>query len=315
MTISATQETNTPQAPVAVEAPPPPVEAAEPRQEPEQEVPGQPLGTPAEESEGQESMEEVARGSSTTEEAAALKAEVAELKSALEAKASLEETHALEATVDSLKQLFSENGAKARQEEEGSEAKAQQALGDLQERVTTLGTDLGNLQRTLRAGRAEERVEPNAVPPAVLQQVYEEILTEIFQEMTRISGAGASRITREIMESVRKASSGTEFFLLVDDKRIVAKGLAEAIQRRLLSPSQVHLTFNEFRRQLAAQVPRYRPRRFEDLVGTRTSAYTVATIRRLVDQAADMGEKLNGIAERLDTLEGLTNVKGATTPP
>ena len=318
MTINATQEGETPQASVAVEAPPPPAQEVA---EQAQEVAGQPLGTPAEEFAGQEVAEERPRDSNAEEELAALKAEVAELKSALEAKASQEETQALEATIDSLRGLLEENGAKARREEEESEARVQQALNDSKESVTALRTDLGNLERTMRASRAQERVEPNAVPPAVLQQVYEEILTEIFQEMTRLSGAGAPRITREIMESVRRSSSGTEFFRLVDDKRIVATGLTEAIGRRLLSPSQVHLTFSEFLRQLSAEVPRYRARRFEDLVGARTSSYSVATIRRLVEQAEDLGEKLNGMVRRLETLEGLAarldtleaSVKDATT--
>lgn len=317
MTINTKQETNGSRALVAVEELPPLSELAEPPQE----IGGQSSVAPGQTPEGDAVTEEKGRASNGEEDVAALKAEVAELKSALEAKASREETQALEATVGSLKDLFGKNGAKAEQEQEELEARTQQALTYLKERATALRTDLENLQRTLRAGRAQERVEPNAVPPAVLQQVYEEVLTEIFQEMTRLMGAGAPRITREIMEKVRKSSSGTEFFRLEDDKRIVAKGLTEAIRRRFLSPSQVHLTFNELSRQLSGQVPRYQARRFEDLVGTRTSAYTVTTIRRLVDQAGDLGAKLDGIAGQVDALEGLAarldtleaNVKDATT--
>lgn len=299
MTISVTQETDTPQAPVAVEAPPPPEEMAEQAQQ----VAEQLAMIPAEKLVGPEVAEEKPKGSEAEEEIAALKVEMAELKSALEAKASQEETQALEATVDSLRGLFSENGANGQQEKGESEAKARQAVDDLKERVTTYGTSLENLERTLRASRAQEQVEPNAVPPEVLQQVHQEILTEIFQEMTRVMGTGASRVTRDIMESVRKSSTGMGFFSLVDDKRIVVTGIPEAIRRRLLSPSQVHLAFNEFRRQLSALVPQYRARRFEDLVGARTNANSVATIRRLVDQTAEFGEKLNDIVKRLDTLE------------
>lgn len=317
MTIGAPQEQNGSRALVAVEELPPLDELAQPPQE----VDGHASAAAGQTSEGHAVTEEKSRDSNGDEDVAALKAEVAVLKSALEAKASREETQALEATVGSMNDLFSQNGARALREKEELETRAQQDLIDLKKKVTTLSADLGILQRTLRASRDQEQVAPNAVPPAVLQQVYEEILTEIFQEMTRLMGAGAPRITREIMENVRKSSSGTEFFRLVDDKRIVATGLTEAIRRRLLSPSQVHLTFNELRRQLSAQVPRYQARRFEDLVGTRTSAYTVTTIRRLVDQAGDLGEKLNGVVGRVDALEGLAerldtleaNVKDATT--
>ncbi|MCZ6614433.1 MAG: hypothetical protein O6920_01440, partial [Chloroflexi bacterium] len=104
------------------------------------------------------------------------------------------------------------------------------------------------------------------------------------------------------------SSSGMGFFRLVDDRRIVATGLAEAIHRGLISPLQVHGTFSQFRQQLSAEVPRYRGGRFEDSVGARTTAYSVATTRRLVDQAEELGEKLDGIVGRLDTLEA--NMQG-----
>ena len=300
MTSNGTQEGGTPQASVGVEAPPPSGEVPEDQ---EQKNGAQPIVAPAENSDAQEVAEQQPGGSSPKEEIAALKAAVAELNSALEAKASHEETQVLEATIGSLRDLFGENGARAQLEKDESEAAAQHALGNLQERVTTLGADLKDVGQTVRAGRAQEQVEPNAVPPVVLEQVYEEILTEILQEMTRLMGAGAPRRAREIMEDVRKSSSGMGFFRLVDDKRIVATGLAEAIHRGLISPLQIHVTFSQFHQQVSAEVPRYRGQRFEDLVGARTTAYSVATIRRLVDQAGELGEKLDDMVGRLDALE------------
>lgn len=245
--------------------------------------------------------------------AAELKSAVAELKSALEAKASQDEAKTLEDTVESLKERIKANETMAQREKEDSEVRAQQPLSELQGRVTALKSDLANLERTVRASRAQEQVGPNAVPPHVLQQVYEEILTEILQEMNRLTGARGARTALVVLENVRKSNSGTEFFRVEDDKRIVATGLAQAIQRGLLSPSQVHLTFGEFRRQLAAQVPRYRERGFEELVGARTSAYSVATIRRLVDQAGGLEEKLGEIAGRLEPLEASVKILTSST--
>ncbi len=304
MTSNGTQEGDAPQASVGVEAPLPSVEV----QEQEQENGAQPIDKLSEKSGAQEVAEQHPGGSNGDEEIAALNSAVAELNSALEAKASQEETQALEATIGSLKDLFGENGARAQRERDESEAAAQQALGSLQERVTTLSTELKNVGQTVRASRAQEQVEPNAVPPVVLEQVYDEILTEILQEMTRLMGAGAPRRAREIMEDIRKSSSGMGFFRLVDDRRIVATGLAEAIHRGLISPLQVHVTFSQFHQQLSAEVPRYRGERFEGLVGARTTAYSVASIRRLVDQAGELGEKLDSVVGRLDTLEA--NIQG-----
>lgn len=304
MTTNGTQEGATPQASVAVEVPPQAAEVGEPRLPSGQEDGVQPLDTLPENSEGQKAEEGQPRGSNGKEEIAALKAIVVGLNSALEAKASQEETQALEATIGSLQDLFGENGARAQGEKEEAEARTQQAVDDLKQRLTSLKTNLENLERVVRAGRAQEQVEPNAVPPEVLQQVYEEILTEIFQEMAKSMGQGASRRTLEIMESVRRSSSGMGFFRIVDDKSIVATGLSGAIRRGLLAPSQGHLTFNEFRRELSAQIPQYQERRFEDLVGARTNAYSVATIRNLVGEAGDLRERLGGLARRLDPLEG-----------
>ena len=292
MTSNGTQEGGTPQAAVGVEAPLPSGEVPEQ----EQENGAQPIEKLTENSDVQVVAEQQPGGSNGEEQIVALNAAVAELNSALEA------------TIGSLKDLLGENGARAQRERDESEAAAQQALGNLQERVATLSADLKNVGQTVKAGRAQEQVEPNAVPPVVLEQVYEEILTGILQEMTRLMGAGAPRRAREIMEDVRKSSSGMGFFRLVDDRRIVATGLAEAIHRGLISPLQVHVTFSQFHQQLSAEVPRYRGQRFEDLVGARTTAYSVATIRRLVDQAGELGEKLDGLVGRLDTLEA--NMQG-----
>ena len=257
-----------------------------------------------------EASAEQPRSSDTEEETAAsdsamltLTRSLAKLEDNLNDKASQDETKALEATIESLKELIKANEAQAQREKEESGVRSQQSLDDVQGRVTGLKSDLASLERTVTASRAQEQVGPGAVPPEVLQQVYEEILSEIFQEMTRLLGAGAPRRAREIMENVRKSSSGTEFFRVEDDKRIVATGLAQAVQRGLLSPSQVHLTFGEFRRQLSAQVPGYRERGFEELVGLRTAAYSVATIRRLVEEASGLEEKLAGITGRMDNLE------------
>jgi len=228
---------------------------------------------------------------------------LAKLEEQLNDKASQDETKALEATVESLKELVEASETKAQRGKEESEVRVQRFIDDLQGRVTGLKSDLASLEQTVRGSRAQEQVGPGAVPPEVLQQVYEEILTEILQEMNRLSGAAGPRTALRILESVRKSNSGTEFFRVEDDKRMVATGLAQAVQRGLLSPSQVHLTFGEFRRQLSAQVPGYRGRGFEELVGARTAAYSVATIRRLVDQASNLEEKVGGITGRLDTLE------------
>jgi len=281
MTISATQESAPPEDPVAVD----PKTLSRNGSEEGSEFPEQPIVITEAPTRDTDASAEQPRSSDTEEETAAsdpamsvLTRSLAKLEEHLDEKASQDETKSLQATIESLKELIKANESKAQREKEESEVRAQQSLDDLQGRVTGLKSDLVNLERTVRANRAQEQVGPGAVPPEVLQQVYEEILTEILQEMNRLSGAAGPRTALRVLETVRKTSSGTEFFRVEDDKRVVATGLAQAVQRGLLSPAQVHQTFGEFRRQLSAQVPAYRERGFEELVGARTAAYSVATI-------------------------------------
>lgn len=227
----------------------------------------------------------------------ALKGQLWALKNAVDAKAPSADLQELRSTLEELQRSLAEQ-----QPAEGGVAVEPQQDG-AQERVDALGRRLEELNRTVRATVLPERIDPTAIPPPVLQEVYERTLTDIYQEMARQFGTGAPRTTRAIMDDVRRASSGMEFFRLVDDRRIAATGLADALRRKLLSPHQVHLTYNEFFRRLSAEVPLFRAQSFADLVSARTSAYTVATVARLAERYEEVGRAQADISRRLDQAE------------
>jgi len=236
-------------------------------------------------------------------EAAALKAELAALKDALESRASSDELGELRSGLAEAQRSLSEVQEKAVEEAARANDGLQQEVEQVRERVAALDGNVQTLGRTVRGIVTPEVVEPGAVPPLVLQQAYETVLTELFQEMTRIYGGTAPKVTQTIMEGVRKSCSGMEFFRIVDDRRIVAAGLADALRRKLLSPYQVHLTYNELFRQMSAQVPLYRPQPLAELVSARISAYTVSTISRLAEQVDQIVQGQEKFSARLDSVE------------
>ncbi len=237
----------------------------------------------------------------TNGEIDALKGHLWALKNAVDARATTSEIQELRSNLDEMQRSLAVREDVERPAEGKAEATSQP--DGAQERVSALDRRVEELSRTVRATVLPERIDPTAIPPPVLQEVYERTLTDVYQEMARQFGTGAPRTTRAIMDEVRRASSGMEFFRLVDDRRIEAPGLAQALRRKLLSPHQVHLTYNEFIRRLSAQVPLYRAQSFADLVSARTSAYTVATVASLAEQSEDAKQAQADISTRLDELE------------
>ncbi len=297
-------ETTTKEAPVvaatdsaeeAAQAAPPPAAAPDQTEaEAVLEAAGEAAPTPAAAKPGEPSAQ-------TNGDIAALKDQLGALKNAVDARATTSEIQELRSNLDEMQRSLAVREDVERPAE-GKVAVEPQPDG-AQERVSALDRRVEELSRTVRATVLPERIDPTAIPPPVLQEVYERTLTDVYQEMARQFGAGAPRTTRAIMEEVRRASSGMEFFRLVDDLRIEAPGLAQALRRKLLSPHQVHLTYNEFIRRLSAQVPLYRAQSFADLVSARTSAYTVATVASLAEEYEGVRREQADILRRIDEAE------------
>ncbi|MCH8961142.1 MAG: hypothetical protein IH820_07385, partial [Bacteroidetes bacterium] len=143
--------------------------------------------------------------------------------------------------------------------------------------------NLTGLGTAVHQAAAPGVVDVGSAPPEVLQSAYEASLTALYEEMVKTLGPDALRSAQLVMEDVRRSSSGTEFFSLEDDQ-FTAKGVADAIKRRRLSPYQVQETFTELFRRLAALVPRYQPQPLSELISSGTSAFVVSTLTRVLGQ-------------------------------
>lgn len=207
----------------------------------------------------------------------ALQAEVKALKQALDDRPTADDLRDVQSTVEELQERLDKSEAATEPSDAVIEAT------ELRQQVASLRSDLTELGSAVRQAAAPGRVEVGATPPEVLQSAYEASLTELYAEMVKTLGPGALASARVVMESVRRSSSGTEFFSL-EDNRFVAKGIADALKQRRLSPYQVQETFNELFRRLAALVPRYQPQPLSELISSGTSAFVVSTLTGVLEQ-------------------------------
>ena len=234
---------------------------------------------------------------------AALQAEVQALKQALEQRPTADDLRGLHSTVEELRERLTEAEAATEPADAATE------VTELRQQLSSLRSDLTELGRAVRQAAAPAMVDVGAAPPEVLQSAYEASLTELYAEMVRTLGPGALQSAQLVMEGVRRSSSGTEFFSL-EDKRFVAKGIADAIKRRRLSPYQVQETFNELFRRLTALVPRYQPQPLSELISSGTSAFVVSTLTGVLGQieahlagVESAGTAHSSISEQLAQLE------------
>jgi len=237
------------------------------------------------------------------DELAALRAAVETLQEALAAKAGGQQVEELRALVESVQGTAAEGLQEGQRQREALGAQAQAAVDRLAERLTDTDQTLAETMALLRPRAEAEIFDPMTVPPDVLRGTYEEITTDVYGHMRRILGPDAEQRVRAIMERVRRITAGMEFFRVTGDGRIVAPGLATALRRRLISPHQIHITFDQFLRNLLEEVPGYQPPPLRDLVDTSTRAYTVNAVTQLLEENETIRTELGRSAARLESLD------------
>jgi len=200
---------------------------------------------------------------------------------------------ALRALVESVQGTASEELEEGQRQREALRAEAQAAADRLAERLTDTDQTLAEAMALLRPRARVEVFDPMTVPPDVLRGAYEQTATDVYGRLRQTLGEhAAEQRVRAIMERVRKITAGMEFFRLTGDGRIVAPGLAAALRRRLISPHQVHITFDQFLLNLLEEVPGYRPPPLRELVDTGTQAYTVNTVTQLLEETEAIRQAL-----------------------
>ena len=123
----------------------------------------------------------------------------------------------------------------------------------------------------------EEEIDVNKVPANILQLVYQYTLNDVIYNLKKYVGIDeAERIVNDVLQDVRTRTSGTELFKFREGK-IITKDIERAIEKKLISPKQVHSTYVEIVNRLREYVPRYIPKNFASLLRTKGQEYAIET--------------------------------------
>ncbi len=123
----------------------------------------------------------------------------------------------------------------------------------------------------------EEDVNVNKIPPSILRLVYQYTLNDAISELRKYVGyEEAEHIIKEVLMDVRTKTSGTELFKFSEGK-IEARDIEKAIERKLISPKQIHLTYVEIVKKIKEFLPGYTPKNFASLLRTHGQEYAIET--------------------------------------
>ena len=147
-------------------------------------------------------------------------------------------------------------------------------IGEYQLKYDKLLKRVGNLEEIVGV---EERVDVNKVPPTILQLVYQYTLDDAVKSLVKIMGVQESeRILIDVLQDVRTKTSGTELFKYMNG-RIITKDIAKAIEKKLISPKQIHLTYVEIVNKIKEYIPNYIPKNFASLIRVKGEEYAIET--------------------------------------
>jgi len=154
-----------------------------------------------------------------------------------------------------------------------------------------------------------EVIDVAKVPPDILETVYEATLNDIVEQMRLHVGAqGMDKIVSEILESIRKQTSGSELFFF-DGHKIRTRKLATFIERKLISARQVQTTYETFVKRLIEFTLNYQPKNFKAMVSIKSQEYAVNNSRLLRVEIDQLREDMDGMKSDIYRLEDVLNEK------
>ncbi len=195
-----------------------------------------------------------------------MKSELAELKSQLDNKLDLGAINELP-RIEEMNRKLSENITKFNKEL----MKMQKDIERNDQKLNDILLDLG----------FEESLDINKVPYHILVMVYETILNDIVNRIRHIKGSHDTEIAvHKILEHIRSHTSGGELFKFEHNK-IKIPELRQYLVKKLISPRQIHITYNSILEQLLEQVPGYSPKNFKAMIKIMSQEYALEAVIRL----------------------------------
>ena len=161
----------------------------------------------------------------------------------------------------------------------GMEAELPDKLAGLVKRIKRLEEDDKKISERIGSVISEigfgEVIDVSKVPPDILETVYEVTLNDVLNEMrAHVGTQGLDQLIYEILEGIRKQTSGSELFYF-DGKKICTRKLATYITRKLISAKQT------FMGRLLEYTHNYNPKNFKAMVNLKSQEYAVNNSRLL----------------------------------
>jgi hypothetical protein len=197
--------------------------------------------------------------------------------------------------------------------------------GRLEEQVSTLISDvkekvgrseLSRLKKSI--GRLEqknvtiveevglgEELDVGKMPPHIIEIVYQATLDDIVRTMYRELGPyDSEKNILNILEDIHKQTSGSELFFF-DGEKLNTRNLADAIQRKLISAKQVHMTYVRLQDRLQETLPDYKVKNFRAMIRLKSQEFTIDRVLKLMDSLEVLNSQMDSLRTTLlDRMSG-----------
>jgi len=146
----------------------------------------------------------------------------------------------------------------------------------------------------------EESLDINKVPNYILVLVYETILNDIIARIQHgLGNQDTEAAVNNTLEDIRTHTSGGELFKFEHNK-IKIPELRQYLEKKTISPKQIHITFNSIIEKLLEYIPGYSPKNFKAMIKIMSHEYSL-------DTAAKLDQSFESLENRFSELEENVN--------
>jgi hypothetical protein len=168
----------------------------------------------------------------------------------------------------------------------------------LQNNVQQFSVQVGKLQKEVKKTDQklsdvlldlgfEENLDINKVPHKILVLVYETILNDAIQKIRHTKGVqDTETAVNDILENIRSHTSGAELFKFEHNKISIPE-LHQYLKKKLISPNQIHITYNSILEKFLEYVPGYTPKNFKAMIKIKSQEYTISNVIKLDERFED----------------------------
>jgi hypothetical protein len=161
--------------------------------------------------------------------------------------------------------------------------KVQKEIQKTDEKLDSVLLDLG----------FDESLDINKIPNYILVMVYETILNDIIIKITNILGVqDTEESVNKILENVRSHTSGGELFKY-DHNKIKIPELRQYLDKKMISPKQIHITFNSIVNKLVEYTPGYSPKNFKAMIKIMSQEYAVDSAIKIQRRFEELSSEMN----------------------